>query len=178
MVRGEHRPAGEIIRLVNYDADWPRRFRLERLLLREALRHLPAGIEHIGSTAVPGMPAKPIVDIMVGFPEIQNPAPYLPALTAAGYLHRGENGLPGRQFFVQGKPRSHHLHLVVEGGPFWVEHLRFRNLLRSNTEVAAEYATLKHSLAEASAADRRAYTEGKTSFVRRVLGSCSVPVQR
>src|SRR5690349_23314639 len=103
------------VRVVPYDARWPAIFRTEAARLEKAIAdaQLPALVfEHIGSTAVPGLAAKPILDIAAGRPGNSLVGPYVTALETAGYLYRGESGLPGRDFFRRGELRSHHLHLV------------------------------------------------------------------
>jgi GrpB-like predicted nucleotidyltransferase (UPF0157 family) len=157
------------VELVDSDPRWPARFAAERARLLGALAGRPAEVEHIGSTSVPGLPAKPVIDILVGRPPGSEAAPYVEALTAAGYEHRGEAGIPGREYFRRGTPRSHHLHLVELGGALWRDHLRFRDRLRADPAAAAAYAALKRRLAAEHAHDRAAYTAAKAPFIAGVL---------
>ena len=159
--------------LAAYDPTWPARFAEERTRVADALGALPACVEHIGSTAVPGLVAKPVIDILVGRPPATPLAPYVDALRRVGYEYRGENGIPGRHYFRRGVPRAYHLHLVEVDGELWRRHLRFRDLLREDPALAAEYAALKQALAREHSADRAAYTEAKGPFVARVLRAAS-----
>jgi GrpB-like predicted nucleotidyltransferase (UPF0157 family) len=164
-------PSG-VVRLAAPDGSWSAAFREEQARLRDALSGLPAVIEHVGSTAIPGLPAKPILDVMVGRPAASELAPYVRALVSVGYRYRGENGLPGREYFLRelldGR-RTHHLHLVVEGGTYWEAYLGFREYLRRVPARAAEYAALKQALAVRYAGDREAYTDAKTEFIVETL---------
>ena len=156
------------VRLVEHDPAWAARFADERARLLTVLGDLPAEIEHVGSTAVPGLVAKPILDLLVGRPP-GDVAPYVAALQRAGYVYRGEAGIPGRHYFRRGDPRTHHLHLVERGGALWRDHLAFRDRLRADAALAAEYGALKQRLALRHAGDRAAYTEAKAPFVTAVL---------
>ena len=165
------------VRVVPYHAGWPSLFEREAARIRESLDGLPLRLEHVGSTSVPGMPAKPIVDIMAGYPPDAPVAPYVAALVRAGYVHRGENGIPGREFFRRGDPRAYHVHMVALDSPLWREHVGFRDHLRAHPETAAEYAALKHALAARHARDREAYTEGKADFITGVLRRAGLPTR-
>jgi GrpB-like predicted nucleotidyltransferase (UPF0157 family) len=160
-----------IVRLVPYDPAWPELFVAERGKLGHEFQRarLAVEIEHMGSTSVPELPAKPILDILLGYPIGANVLAYVQTLVDIGYEHRGEQGIPGRQFFRKGNPRSHHVHMAVIGGTFWREHLAFRDALRSQPATRAAYAALKMDLASQFPADREAYIEGKTTFVREVV---------
>ncbi|HJP59789.1 MAG TPA: GrpB family protein [Gemmatimonadaceae bacterium] len=159
------------VRVVPYDPAWPRLFvaeqrRLDGLLTQEGLA---LELQHTGSTAIPGLAAKPILDLLAGAPDLTSLARAIDTLQHADYIYRGEQGIPGRHFFRRGNPRQYHIHLTLTGSDFWRDHLLFRNYLRAHAEAAAEYATLKQALAERYPFDREAYIEGKTEFVRRVL---------
>jgi len=161
------------VRLVESDPTWPEAFNAEAERLSALIRGaaLPMiAFEHIGSTAVPGLVAKPIIDLMAGHALGIDSQRYFALLVEAGYEHRGPQGVPERELFVLGPEsrRTHHLNLVVAGGAFWREHLMFRDRLRAEPEVRAAYAVLKERLAISHAAERGAYTLGKASFVERV----------
>jgi GrpB-like predicted nucleotidyltransferase (UPF0157 family) len=134
----------------------------------------PVAIEHCGSTAVPDVPAKPILDILVGVPA----APDVPALARAlaplGYEH-APDAVPGHEVFGKGDPRTHLLHVAPVGGPAWRRMLRFRDALRADPALAAEYGALKRALAARFPADRPAYTAAKGEFIARVLGRPQTP---
>ena len=147
---------GGVVRVAPYDASWPAMFADEARRIGDALGALPLALEHMGSTAVPGLDAKPVLDVLAGYPPGADVATYVAALGRAGYVHRGE-------------PRAYHLHLAVRDGTFWRDHLAFRDALRADPALRAAYAALKHELARRFPLDREAYTDGKTRFVRDVL---------
>jgi GrpB-like predicted nucleotidyltransferase (UPF0157 family) len=160
------------VRVVPYDSAWPSLFaaEAERLGERFAPAGLPVVFEHTGSTAVPGLAAKPILDILAGYPEDADVAAYVSVLTSAEYLHRGEQGIPGREFFRRGNRRAYHLHLTAVESRFWRDHLTFRDRLRADNALRDAYAALKRDLAMRFPRDREAYIAGKESFVSEVLG--------
>ena len=158
------------VRLVAHDPTWLALFVAEAQRLRASLGpELPLAVEHTGSTAVPGLVAKPILDLLAGYRAGAQVESYVAALVRAGYVHRGEQGISGREFFRRGEPRAYHLHLVVQGGPFWHEHLAFRDALRGDAAVRDAYAALKLELARRYPRDREAYIEGKSAFVQGVV---------
>lgn len=160
------------VRLAAYDARWPDLFReeAERITRTVAAAGLPPlGIEHVGSTAVPGLAAKPVLDLVAGRDAGVPAAVYVPALEAADYVYRGESGLPGRDFFRRGTPRTHHLHLVEKGGEHWRRYLGLRDALRRDPALRDRYASLKQDLALRYPHDREAYSEGKSAFIERIL---------
>jgi GrpB-like predicted nucleotidyltransferase (UPF0157 family) len=148
---------------------WPLMFEAEAERIERACEDLPIRLEHIGSTAVPGMSAKPVIDILAGRPPQSRPAPYTVALRQLGYEHLGAHGVPGREYFRRGKPRSHHVHLVSWTSAVWQEHLLFRDLLRSDPALARDYEAVKRDLAIACANDRRAYADGKGPFIKAAI---------
>lgn len=170
---GGHAPLGlerGTVRLVPHDPAWAALFAAEAGRLRAALGPaLPLALEHMGSTAVPGLAAKPILDLLGGYPPGAPVERWVRALVRAGYTHRGEQGIPGREFFRRGEPRAYHLHLAVRDGSFWREHLAFRDALRARPAVRDAYAALKLELARRHPRDREAYIEGKGAFVRQVV---------
>jgi GrpB-like predicted nucleotidyltransferase (UPF0157 family) len=118
---------------------------------------------------VPGVAAKPIVDILAGLAAEEGRGTAIVALQAAGYVHRGEQEIPGRDFFRRGEPRQYHIHLTQVDSAFWHDHRTFRDWLRSHPDAAADYSALKRSLAERYPMDREAYIAGKTAFVEDIL---------
>jgi hypothetical protein len=124
---------------------------------------------------VPGLAAKPIVDILAGRPPGSSAAPYVEALVRAGYVHRGEQGIPGGEFFRRGTPRRYRVHPAELDGPVWRDMLRFRDALRADPSAAAAYAELKLGLAARFPRDREAYTGGKGPFVAGVLRRAAEP---
>ncbi|HEY9403404.1 MAG TPA: GrpB family protein [Pyrinomonadaceae bacterium] len=148
---------------------WHQLFAEEEARLREAIGEHVIAIEHIGSTAVCGLSAKPIIDIAAAVCEAADAERCVKPLEDIGYEYRGESGIAGRYYFVKGEPRTHHLHMVRLSSDLWRSHLLFRNYLRQNREVAEEYESLKRDLAEKYKRDREAYTDGKTTFIEEVL---------
>jgi GrpB-like predicted nucleotidyltransferase (UPF0157 family) len=159
------------VRVVPYSTAWPTLYAAEMARLGSVLD--AAGVrlilEHTGSTSIPGLGAKPIIDILAGLEGEDDRGAAIAALQAAGYVHRGEQEIPGRDFFRRGDPRQYHVHLTRVGSTFWRDHLAFRDWLRTHPEVAAAYIALKTRLARQYPADREAYIRGKTSFVESVL---------
>lgn len=158
-----------IVRQVEYDVRWPALFAAEA---QRILRHcgpLPLVLEHVGGTSIPGMSAKPILDIAAGRPTGSPLEEYVTALTQAGYEHRGERGVPGRQYFRRGQPRSYHVHLVEHDGALWRDYLAFRDYLRTHPEALRQFAETKRTLATLFASDRQGYMEAKSSHVDAIL---------
>ena len=171
---GDHvRAAGWPVVVLPYDPRWPELFRIERDRLAGIFGERAAGIEHVGSTAVPGLAAKEIVDILLGLRPLELNPQDLSAMTRLGYVDRGELGIPGRRFFPKGAPPTHHVHAVEHGSVEWLKHVHFRDHLRAHPEDARSYAKLKHDLAARFPDDREAYTEGKSPFVAAVLRRAS-----
>jgi GrpB-like predicted nucleotidyltransferase (UPF0157 family) len=159
------------IHLVPYDASWPSLFEREREILKRSLAPWLAGpIEHIGSTAVPHLAAKPVIDIMVPVKSLATSRPAIPLLSKVDYVYFPYNA-EKEHWFCKPSPalRTHHLHLVPFGSQSWVESLAFRDYLRRNSSTAAEYAALKLKLAEKYEFDREGYTQAKGPFVQRIL---------
>jgi tRNA threonylcarbamoyladenosine biosynthesis protein TsaE len=138
------------VELAEYDPAWPQRFAAEAEQIQSALGDLVVEIEHVGSTAVPGLAAKPTVDIAAGATTIELPPEAVAALQALGYEDAGDESKPGEHNFRKGPrfPREVIVHVVEWGGPRWQAHLRFRDALRSDPALAEEYEQLKRSLLE------------------------------
>lgn len=160
------------IALVEYDARWPIYFEEEAEWLRNVLPYdLPLAIDHIGSTAVPGLEAKPIVDIVIAVQSVDAARESTKLLEGLGYEARPVDPGKDRLHFVKQADgaRSHHVHIVRIGDSAHGDYLLFRDHLRTSLEDAAAYAALKRELAARFSSDRAAYTEGKTAFVQGVL---------
>jgi GrpB-like predicted nucleotidyltransferase (UPF0157 family) len=115
------------------------------------------------------MCTKPVLDIAAGRPRGTSAQDYIAALELAGYEHCGELGVPGREYFRRGEPRTYHLHLVEEGGPLWIEYLAFRDYLRAHREAARQFSDLKRALASRFPKDREGYTNAKSVHVHTIL---------
>ena len=165
--------------VVAHDPAWPVRFRIEARLLQVALANLKPAVEHIGSTSVPGLAAKPVIDMLVGVPSLDAFEAYVDRLANYGYeyIPEYERVLPERRFFkrmVRGV-RTHHVHVVQVNGLYWKRYLKFRNHLRADPWLAARYAEVKRRLAGRFENDRDAYTNGKTGFIEAVLAMPTPP---
>ena len=167
--------------IVDYDPQWPRLFELESQRVAEALGETAVGVEHIGSTAVEGLPAKPIIDMLAGLRTLALPAGAIAAMAELGYEFLGEHGLPGRLFFRKGRPPTHHVHAVLDGSDLWERHLAFRDYLREHVHEQDEYAEFKRNLVHEVGGEWDRYVEGKEPYAdalerrarswRRALGS-------
>jgi GrpB-like predicted nucleotidyltransferase (UPF0157 family) len=158
--------------IVDYDPQWPIRYQEEKGRILEAIGRVIVAIEHIGSTAVPGLGAKPIIDIMVAVSHLADAEECIEPLQGMGYEYapKLEVSMPQRRYFDKGPPggRTHHLHMVELASEFWQRHLLFRDFLRDHPQVAREYDQLKRELAARYGSDRVGYTEAKTPFIRSV----------
>jgi|SRR5437016_9341069 len=159
------------VHVVPYDASWPTLFERERAILEPALAPWLGGpIEHVGSTAVPGLAAKPVIDIMAGVKDLAESRDAFPVVSDLGYVYfpyRSE----AMHWFCKPSPsfRTHHLHLVPFCSRLWIERLAFRDYLRRNPATAREYAELKQGWAKQHEFDREAYTQAKEPFIRQVV---------
>lgn len=163
----------EPIELSAYSPMWPVTFDIEKERLTAIFGEGAVLIEHVGSTAVPGLGAKPIIDILLGAPALTVVERHIPDLVATGYRYvpEFERALPQRRYFVKthGHPGHFHLHAVVYDTPFWKDHIRFRDLLRAEPGYAERYWRLKCALAARHRNDREAYANAKGEFIRTAL---------
>lgn len=162
------------VQLRAYDPAWAEAFRTEAARLAQHVADAglpPLLFEHVGSTAIPGLEAKPIIDLMAGHQREIKCRAYFRTFEAAGYELRGPQGVPEREFFVRGPEhhRTYHLNLVPFEGAFWRGHLIFRDRLRDEQPVRAAYGMLKRRLAAAHPDDRGAYTAGKARFISHII---------
>ena len=163
------------VHLSDYDPAWPALYAAEIHRLRAALPPgLILAIEHFGSTSIPGMPAKPIIDILIAVPTIDAArAQAVAPMERLDYAFWADNPNPDRLFFVKGLPpsaphRTHHVHMTELNGPMW-RRLAFRDHLRDHPDEAARYAALKQTLARRHHADREAYTAAKSTYVDALM---------
>lgn len=168
------RPIGlkrDSVRLSAYNPEWSGAFEIQAADIRRALGHLAADVQHVGSTAVPGLPAKPILDIAVAVTSHENVPEAARRLSAAGFIDRGaaRAGDGGYLLVKDREPnvRLSHVHIVELADPQWRGYLDFRDALRANARLRDEYAELKRSLAERYPTDREGYTAGKREFIQR-----------
>src|SRR5262249_2101571 len=159
------------VQVVQYQPGWRDLFAQEALLLRSAMDQEALEIEHIGSTSLEGMPAKPIIDLMVAVPDLTKAQRWIPRLEELTYEWRPERDVPDRLFFAKGprNQRTHHLSLAERSSNFYQSKLLFRDFLRQHRDAFVEYQLLKLQLAKQHAQDRASYTKGKEAFVERIL---------
>jgi GrpB-like predicted nucleotidyltransferase (UPF0157 family) len=164
----------EDVALHAYNPQWPALFEMERRRLLSLFPQIVA-FEHIGSTAVEGMSAKPIIDMMAGVASMEAAMLLAEPMCQSGYTTSVEfnASLTDRQWFMRwaNGHRTHHLHVVVHDGAVWQGRLKFRDALRGNAELAAQYLQLKQRMATEHARDREAYTRAKTAFVQSVVAA-------
>jgi GrpB-like predicted nucleotidyltransferase (UPF0157 family) len=164
--------------IVEYDPTWPTQFKEEKARILAISNDHIEDIQHIGSTSVPGLGAKPIIDIMIGLRDLSLVEPCVEPLQQLGYGYLGERGIPERHFFR--KPdnnswigRTHQIHMVVIGSDFWRRHLLFRDYLRLHPQDAQEYYSLKKDLAQQFGATEH-YTDAKTSFIEAIIAKAAL----
>ena len=164
---------GGRIEIVDYNPGWPRLFEREAAAILQACAPWVVEVHHVGSTAVPGLAAKPVLDVM---PVAAGPAEALEAvsrMTALGYRYRGENGIAGRCYFekaVDGRTVAH-VHMFPLGHPAVRTHLAFRDYLRTHPDAARDYERLKWDLAAKYRNDRGAYTSAKAAFIEDIIAA-------
>ncbi len=161
--------SGEMIQIVDYDPQWPLRFDRWRERLRALLGETAVRIEHVGSTSVPGLPAKPIVDIQISVRDLEDESQYLPLLERAGVQLRSRDSL--HRYFrpFAGQPRDTHIHVCGIGSDWEREHLLFRDYLRTHVEAHDRYAAAKRRAAGLWADDGWAFTDAKTDVILSIL---------
>lgn len=152
-----------------YSAEWPLLFEAEASRIRSAIGADILDIQHIGSTSVPGLAAKPIIDIGIAVRDFEEAACCVEPLVALGYRYRGELGIPRRHYFQRGEPRMYQVHMNERTSADWRQTMAFRDYLRAHPEAAAEYAELKMHLALQFPTDLPAYSAGKDAFIKQLL---------
>lgn len=163
------------VEIVDYTPTWPEQYEQEAAKILEVLdRDRIAAIEHIGSTAIPGLAAKPIIDVMVGVAAIEAARSFVPLLEGIGYVFWSDSPHRDRLFFVKGMPpygprRTHHVHVFEINSELWQRRLLFRDYLRSHPDAKQDYEVLKRQLAAEFRTDREAYTERKRGFIDAIV---------
>jgi GrpB-like predicted nucleotidyltransferase (UPF0157 family) len=157
------------VSILDYDTNRAALYADEKIKLLQALNGAEVEIEHIGSTSVAGLAAKPIIDIMMGLKDFAAADQLVPKIVAAGYAYikKFEIEMPYRRYLTKGSPHTHHIHLVAIGSEFWMRHLLFRDYLRTDSGLRDEYAKLKKSLAELEWNDVNEYCDAKIAFIRK-----------
>lgn len=159
------------MRLTPYQAEWKKLYEKEAVRLRTVLGEKLLCVEHIGSTAVDGMEAKPLIDMMAAVEDLGEARSLVPGLEEFGYEGRGNGGVEGRIFLAKGpwNQRTHHLSLTEPNSDHWQRNLLFRDYLRAHPEIAEEYRKLKQKLARKYPEDRESYTIGKNGFIEQAI---------
>ena len=155
------------IALKSYDPHWPVLFEIERQAMQRSGGWFKA-MHHVGSTSIPGMAAKPIIDILVVLDRHEDGLACVDAMRGLGYEYRGESGIAGRHYFRKGSPRTHHVHMFAAGHPEAGRHLRFRDYLRAHPDEARAYEALKRMLAARFGSDTYSYSKAKDEFCARI----------
>lgn len=161
--------ADEPVVIVPYDSQWPEKFEEEKKLIQETIgKYITGEINHVGSTAIPGLSAKPIIDIMVGVESLEASKPAIALLEKINYCYYPYKA-QFMHWFCKPSPehRTHHLHLIPTASPEYKAKIAFRDYLRANPQVRQAYEDLKTKKAEQFRNDREAYTQAKTDFVKR-----------
>ncbi len=158
-----------VLTLSSYHVEWKTCYAEEKARLQAVIADSIEEIEHVGSTALPEMIAKPILDIAIRVNDLQCIEQSKPALIDLGYVYRGEQGIVGRHLFAKGDPVTHHVHIMLPDCSNWFKQVGFRDYLLKHPDIALEYAALKRKLISIPSIDRKSYSNGKAPFIERVL---------
>ncbi len=167
-----------IVKLSEYQKGWVSLYKAEHQKLKSALNDFVSDIQHIGSTSVPGLCAKPIIDILIGVKTLENYVEYIDILKIIGYEFREYASEPKRKFFSKGNNnfRTHHLHIVEIDTEEWNKHIIFRDYLIDHKETADKYANLKYEMAKKFPEDRDEYAAAKSKFINMIVGKAKKEV--
>ena len=160
-----------VVRLSDYTQLWAELYREEEQRIRAAVGQLIIELQHIGSTAIPGIRAKPILDMMAGVAQLEKALWCKAPLEAIGYDYIAHAGIANDYVFGKGVARTHYLHVVEYGGAKWANHLRFRDRLRNDPELAQAYEKLKEELSRKFSDSRAKYHEAKSKFISEVVAA-------
>lgn len=167
--------SNDSIYLSSYDDKWPELAAKEIVAIREVLPNINFEIEHIGSSAIPGLSAKPIIDLLIGVDSLTDAKQFVEPLEKIGYSYWRANPKEWHFYFVKGLPlaggtgRTHHVHIYEKTHEDFRKKLLFRDYLRTHSDAVQEYLRLKQNLSSQFSDDREAYTDGKTDFVKSIL---------
>lgn len=160
-----------VVRLSDYTHLWPELYREEEERIMAAVRYLIIDLQHIGSTAIPGIKAKPILDMMAGVAQPKNALLCKAPLEAIGYDYIADAGIANDYVFGKGLARTHYLHVVEYGSATWTNHLCFRDRLRNDPELAQAYGKLKEELSQKYSDSRAKYHDAKSKFISEVVAA-------
>lgn len=161
--------SNEILQFSPYNPLWEKLFEEEKKQLQSIIGNEILDLQHIGSTSIPGIIAKPILDIGIAVNSFEAAVICIKPLETIGYTYKGESGIPRRHWFAKGELTTHHVHILEVHSPNWKNNLIFRDYLRQNSEIAKQYAELKIQLLQQFNGDRDAYQAGKKPFIDRIL---------
>ncbi|MBO9702644.1 MAG: GrpB family protein [Sporocytophaga sp.] len=160
------------VELQLYNQNWRNLFKIEKELISSAIQNPDIHIEHIGSTSIEGLSAKPIIDILIGVPDFSKVNDLISPIETCNYSYISiyEDAMPYRRYFTKSSEdkRTHQIHMVELNSPFWIRHLAFRNYLRDHQEEKEAYNLLKSELSEKDWDDINDYAQAKTEFIRAV----------
>lgn len=159
------------VKLAPYNPKWKENFGKEKQRLQKSLGDLVIGIEHVGSTAIPGMFAKPVIDIAIIVKSIKSHSQLIKILERLGYEYKRDDDVPGRLFFTKGpeNKRTHYIHVVKLKSKQRKNLILFRDYLLKSKEAVCQYNELKKKLAKIYAQDRKSYTSGKDKFIKTLI---------
>ncbi len=160
--------------IVDYNPQWPQMYEQEKARIQDAIGEYLIDIQHVGSTSIPGLSSKPVIDIMTVIRNISLIEQCVQPLEALDYLYQGERGIPGRHFFrkpidISHIGRAYHMHVVEKGHDQWVMYQLFREYMLLHPESVSQYDILKRELALKHGSDRAAYTAAKASFIESII---------
>ena len=168
-MRKDCRPSVEPIVIVPYDSEWPKKFETEKIAIQRALGAVVIEVHHIGSTAVSGLAAKPIIDILVAVESLDDRPAFERGLSVLGYVNTPHDDDANRLCYGRGAPSAYHVHVVrLNSWTYW-RHIIFRDILISSPDVRSDYERLKMELATRFRGNREAYTDGKGAFIERTV---------
>jgi len=159
----------EKIHIEEYDPEWARQYEYEKERLCNALGDAVLGIEHIGSTSIPGIAAKPIIDIMIGVKSLPLEGSLVDKIIELGYENLGEAGVSGRIYFRKRFPRAYNVHVTQFGSMIWNNNILLRDYLRSNKDEAIRYSMLKRMIISEGVDDLLEYSKRKAGFIDEIL---------
>ncbi|RKD30022.1 GrpB family protein [Thermohalobacter berrensis] len=157
------------VEVVSYNSDWENKFKEEAKEIEKVLRDILINIYHIGSTAIPNIKAKPVIDILVEVEDIDKVDKYNQGMEKLGYEPMGEYGIPKRRFFIKGgNNRTHHVHIFQRGNEEIERHINFKEYMIAHPNEAEKYSKLKEELSKKYKYDIESYVEGKSKFIREI----------
>lgn len=158
-----------VVFIIPWTSEWEEEFLAEKRKIEDLIGHHILAIHHIGSTSVPHLSAKPIIDIAIEVNKFDDGLACISCLETLGYKYRGTGVLPERHYFNKGEPRTHQIHMYESGSKYLMEQVQFRNFLRDNETARIEYEYLKLKLSHKNKNDKHQYAKDKTKFVMSIL---------